>query len=186
MEAMKIKTKQGEKEYIPVNERIKYFRTNEKYEGYALETEIVNLDLDRGLVVMKAVVKDKNDRIVATAFASEDRDASYINSTSFIENADTSVVGRVLGMLGIGIDTSIATAEEVKNAIQQQESNEQTYHEKMYNLDLRLGEVVQFSDGQGNPVNYVFKFSKKTNKYFYMLENEADEYRSSKFLKAEV
>jgi hypothetical protein len=45
-----------------------------------------------------------------------------INSTSFIENCETSAVGRCLGMLGIGIDTSIASYEEVANAIEQQNS----------------------------------------------------------------
>jgi hypothetical protein len=44
-----------------------------------------------------------------------------VNSTSHFENAETSSVGRALGFLGIGIDTSIATAEEVSSAIEKQE-----------------------------------------------------------------
>jgi hypothetical protein len=42
------------------------------------------------------------------------------NKTSFIENCETSAIGRALGLLGIGIDTSIASAEEVTNAIANQ------------------------------------------------------------------
>ena len=44
-----------------------------------------------------------------------------INKTSYIENCETSAVGRALGMCGIGIDTSIASYDEVATAIAQQE-----------------------------------------------------------------
>ena len=40
--------------------------------------------------------------------------SSNINKTSYVENCETSAVGRALAMLGIGIDTSIASANEVK------------------------------------------------------------------------
>jgi len=46
--------------------------------------------------------------------------SSYINKTSHIENCETSAVGRALGFLGIGIDTSIASADEVINAVNNQ------------------------------------------------------------------
>jgi ssDNA-binding Zn-finger/Zn-ribbon topoisomerase 1 len=44
-----------------------------------------------------------------------------INKTSFVENCETSAWGRALGNLGIGIDDSIASAEEVDMAIKKQE-----------------------------------------------------------------
>ena len=44
---------------------------------------------------------------------------SNINKTSYVENCETSAVGRALAMLGIGIDTSIASANEVEDAIAQ-------------------------------------------------------------------
>ena len=47
--------------------------------------------------------------------------STFINKTSALENSETSAVGRALGMYGIGIDTSIASAEEVGNAVKQQE-----------------------------------------------------------------
>ena len=46
--------------------------------------------------------------------------SSFINKTSYIENCETSAVGRALGMAGIGIDTAVASAEEVQNAINNQ------------------------------------------------------------------
>jgi ribose 1,5-bisphosphokinase PhnN len=52
--------------------------------------------------------------------AHEVKGSSHINNGSHIENAETSSVGRALGFLGIGIDTSIASADEVQNAVQNQ------------------------------------------------------------------
>ena len=57
----------------------------------------------------------------ATATAYEVKAGSGVNSTSYIENAETSAVGRALGMLGIGATNAIASAEEVSNAIRAQE-----------------------------------------------------------------
>ena len=61
-------------------------------------------------------------RVVATGHAHEERGSSNINKTSFVENCETSAIGRALAMLGIGIDTSIASANEVEDAIAQQQA----------------------------------------------------------------
>jgi hypothetical protein len=100
------------KKYIEVNERLKYFREN--YKGYSLESEIISLD--SGVCVFKAIIKDEKGTVIATGHAYEKEGSSFINSTSYIENCETSAWGRALGNLGIGIDTSIASAEEVLNA----------------------------------------------------------------------
>lgn len=103
------------KEYAQVNERIKVFRM--LYPNGTISTEILsNVD---GVVTMKASVYD-DDRLLATGHAYEKESSSYINKTSYIENCETSAVGRALGMLGIGIDTSICSAEELTNAINNQ------------------------------------------------------------------
>ena len=70
---------------------------------------------------MKATVKDENDVTKATGYAYEKESSSFINKTSFIENCETSAWGRALGNLGIGIDASIASADEVQNAQLNQE-----------------------------------------------------------------
>jgi hypothetical protein len=99
------------KNYITVNERIKAFR--QLYPEGTIETEI--LSLEGGVVTIKATVKNI-DVILGTGHAQEKESSSYINKTSYIENCETSAVGRALGMLGIGIDTSFASYEEVVNA----------------------------------------------------------------------
>lgn len=104
------------KEYVMVNERIKAFREN--FKGYSLETELI--DLTPEVCTMRAVVKDENRRIIATGFAQEEKSSSYINKTSYIENCETSAWGRALGNLGIGVDTSICSAEELSFALSRQ------------------------------------------------------------------
>lgn len=111
------------KPYIEVNERLKYFR--EHYKDYSLETEIVSIE--NGVCVMKAIIRDPNGVIKATGVAYERENSTFINKTSYIENCETSAWGRALGCLGIGIDTSIASAEEVTNAINNQNKDVQIF-----------------------------------------------------------
>ncbi len=107
------------KAYIEVNERLKEFRSNSKYDGFSLVSELIQLE--NGICTIKAIISNANGVVVATGFAQEKEDSSFINKTSFIENCETSAWGRALGNLGIGIDTSIASADEVLNAIKNQE-----------------------------------------------------------------
>lgn len=108
------------KDYIEVNERLKAFW--QLCENGRINTEI--LSLENGVVVIKAFVyenkEDTNPR--ATGIAYEKEGTTSINKTSYIENCETSAVGRALGNAGIGINTSVASAEEVQNAILQQEA----------------------------------------------------------------
>ena len=108
------------KEYVEVNERIKYFRLAEDYKGWCLTTEVVHFDDNQ--CVMKATILDDQGLIRATGFAQEDKSSSYINKTSYVENCETSAWGRALANLGIGIDTSIASSNEVSMAIAKQNS----------------------------------------------------------------
>jgi len=108
------------KGYVEVAERIKAFR--QLHPQWSIETAILsNAD---GVVLMQAVVKDESGRVIATGHAFEKQDSNYVNRTSYIENCETSAVGRALGMLGIGVDTAIASAEEVVNAQAQQSNGE--------------------------------------------------------------
>lgn len=101
------------KGYIEVNQRIKAFR--QVYPTGTISTEILNLD--NGVVMMKATVLDDDGKTLATGLAYEKESSSFINKTSFIENCETSAIGRALGFCGFGIDSSVASAEEVENAI---------------------------------------------------------------------
>ena len=109
------------KNYVPVTERVKEF--HEKYPDFTVLTEIISLD--ETSVLMKATVYDPDGKILAVGHAQEDRNASNINKTSYVENCETSAIGRALGMFGIGIDDSMASADEVANAIDRQEALKQ-------------------------------------------------------------
>ena len=135
------------KEYAEVNQRIKAFRMVEP--NGSIETEI--LSLENGVCVMKTTVKDANGKVLGVGHAYEKENSSFINKTSYIENCETSAVGRALGMLGIGIDTSVASYEEVANAIKNQEPKQE--------LDLGL---LSLCAGLNIDLNKVATYYKKT------------------------
>ena len=106
------------KSYVEVNERIKFFRQEDQYKGWSLASEIVHLTDEQ--CVIKATISNTEGAIVASGFAQEDKSSSFINKTSYVENCETSAWGRALANLGIGIDTSIASSNEVSMAIAKQ------------------------------------------------------------------
>ena len=105
------------KDYAEVPQRIKAFRS--LFPNGAIETSIISND--NQMVVMKATVRDEEGHILGEGHAYEKESSSFINKTSYIENCETSAVGRALGMCGFGIDTSVASYEEVTNAINNQD-----------------------------------------------------------------
>lgn len=109
------------KNYTCVAARISAFR--ELCPVGTISTEI--LSLADGIVTMKTTITDENGKVLATGMAQEKETSSYINKTSYIENCETSAVGRALGMLGIGSDEQMASAEEVANAINNQSQQKQ-------------------------------------------------------------
>lgn len=108
------------KEYAEVNQRVKAFRM--VYPTGFITSEMLS-DQD-GVCVFKAyagvTAEDGRQIILGTGHAYEREDSSYINKTSYIENCETSAIGRALGMCGFGIDTAVCSAEELTNAINNQ------------------------------------------------------------------
>jgi len=106
-------------EYIEVNVRVGKFWSD--YPEGAIRTEI--LSFENGIVVIKASVykNANNEKPDATGHAYEKENTSYINKTSAVENCETSAVGRALGIMGYEIKKSIASKEEMQNALEQQE-----------------------------------------------------------------
>lgn len=110
------------KEYAEVNQRIKAFRM--VFPTGTIQTEM--LQNENGICIFKATVGISTNEdycILGTGTAYEKEGSTFINKTSYIENCETSAVGRALGMAGFGIDTSVASAEEVQNAIVQQDDD---------------------------------------------------------------
>ena len=104
------------KEYADVNQRIKAFRMI--YPTGTIQTKMISNE--NGICIFEAMIADENGKLLATGTAYEKENSTFINKTSYIENCETSAVGRALGMCGFGIDTSVASYEEVSNAIANQ------------------------------------------------------------------
>ena len=126
------------KEYAEVNQRIKAFRM--VYPMGYISSLVV--DLSDGMVVMRAEVgyydENGNPKPLGDGTAYEKESSSYINKTSYIENCETSAVGRALGMAGFGIDTSVASYEEVANAIENQKKMEKITQEEADVLEAMI------------------------------------------------
>lgn len=131
------------KEYAEVNQRIKAFRMCYP-EGF-IRTQL--LSVEDGVCIMRAEVGD-GENILGTGTAYEKETSSYINKTSYIENCETSAVGRALGMAGFGIDTSVASYEEVSNAIAQQEADKQPKKAKGHNSTPETVEARETAYGR--------------------------------------
>lgn len=105
------------KPYAEVNKRIIAFRKLMP-NGLILPNIISD---DDGRVLMSCEIFDENGKLLAKAHSYENENVGFINKTSYIENCETSVIGRALGICGFGIDNSVASAEEVDVAIQKQD-----------------------------------------------------------------
>ena len=111
------------KDYIEVNERVKQFHID--YPNGSITTELIEMT-DRFITKTTVIPDVKNADRCFTGIAYEKEDSTFINKTSALENCETSSCGRALGMLGIGIDTSIASYNEVANAVEQQKDKPKT------------------------------------------------------------
>lgn len=137
------------KDYAEVNQRIKAFRM--LYPSGTIETELIQNE--NGVCIFRANIYD-DDKLLATGTAYEKENSTFINKTSYIENCETSAVGRALGMAGFGIDTSIASAEEVQNAINNQV--EITTEEEARNLQITFGKYNGKTIGEIEAKDYKY------------------------------
>jgi hypothetical protein len=142
------------KNYITVNERLKHFRTEPTFEGWQINEQLVHIDEKEG--IFKVTICDTKGVEMASAHSQEYRDSSYINKTSFVENGFTSALGRALGYLGIGIDTSIASANEVQNAVKNQDNDN-----KKWLTEAQLNATLKATKEQAEKVLSGFKMKKE-------------------------
>ena len=106
-----------DKDYLTVAERLDSFRND--YPEHTIKTKIVKFDESE--VVIKASILD-GERLLATGLAHESKADGYINATSYVENCETSAVGRALALFRYA-GTEIRSAEEMQQATSQQDVN---------------------------------------------------------------
>jgi hypothetical protein len=109
------------KEYKTVALRVAEFRAD--YKGYSLTTEIVSLT-DECCVMKASITLD--GVVLANGYAQEYKNdkTSVVNLTSYVENAETSAVGRALACFGLG-GQEYVSADEIQIAIAQREALEE-------------------------------------------------------------
>lgn len=106
------------KDYAMVPERVTAFR--KLFPIGFIVTDIVEHDGTTVLMQTKVgYYTEENEPVtLATGYAQEVRGKGMVNGTSYIENCETSAVGRALGMVGLGINGGgICSAEELTNAV---------------------------------------------------------------------
>ena len=125
------------KEYMEVKDRVMVFRKNNP--SWSIITKIIENNEETGSVIFKATIEDADGRIRGTGHAHEFKEdkSSMVNKTSHLENCETSAIGRALGSLGIGIESSYASYDEVviaKDKEAREKSREQ-FDDRMVELD---------------------------------------------------
>lgn len=84
------------KDYVDVAERIRSFY--ERFPEGSIQTELVRLEGE--MAIFKAMVyRDREDTFPTTGWAYEREGVGHVNRTSFIENCETSAIGRALANL---------------------------------------------------------------------------------------
>ena len=116
------------KSYTTVANRIIIFRRY--FSDYTIVTDILQNDDIK--VVVQTKITTPSGVVIATGLAEEFRGKNIINTTSALENAETSSIGRALACLSLG-GSEYASANEVENAISQQEQIKQNNYNRTTN-----------------------------------------------------
>lgn len=110
----------GGTDYAMVKDRILWLDQN-KNGAYSIDTNYTYYP-DQRLWVVKAVLTVDEQTYSGLAQEVESDDYRQVNSTSALENCETSAIGRACSAYGIGIQESYASSDEVVKAMNRKAS----------------------------------------------------------------
>lgn len=154
------------KQYATVNERIQELHGS--YKGSSsIVTEVVTsgegiVRVKATLTLIEQVEGMESHSNTFTGHAEEIIGSTMINKTSALENAETSAVGRALAFAGFSTDASIASADEVANAIVNQNALNRTVSNHNSNQskssfttgDLQKEVAENWEDYRSDPIDF--------------------------------
>ena len=140
------------REYKTVALRVSEFRAACPIgEGWGIVSALI--DATPELVIFRAAVVDPQGREVATGYAEEKRSGRGINSTSALENCETSAIGRALAAAGWA-GQEYCSADELINAIKPPKVRKdpafvsRKFAARLADLGLRYDQVATFTEGK--------------------------------------
>jgi len=127
------------KDYVLVSDRIIYF--NETYPDGSIITELISAPDDGRVVIKATVYPDKDSSRQFTGYSQAVVGEGMVNKSAALENAETSAVGRALGMMGIGVIESIASADEMNKAFHPQNAQPVARNASVKQIELLVNKV---------------------------------------------
>lgn len=170
--AKTIKLDQGE--YVPVHERIKEFWS--KYPFGFIEPRIISeLPKNNGdLIIFKAIAyRYPGDTQPGVGHSQTIHGEGHF-STSALEIAETSAVGRALGMLGIGVKGVFASADEVNKSVAMETTLKKVVKKEQ---PKKLDESSKFTEDE---VKKLIDTSKFTEEEAKMIDAASEDLKNAK------
>ena len=148
------------KPYVQVNQRVLELRKNygDKDKMFGIITRVVEWHKEKNEIIIQAEITDPTGRVVGSGIAHEWQGdtKSVVNATSYVENCETSAIGRALAAFGIGIEDAYASADEVQGAIKKQAKKKEIVTE---NRNDNLAEMMVPQEVSVDPYYIQYKAS---------------------------
>ena len=151
------------KPYVQVNQRVLELRKNygDKDEMFGIRTKVIEWYKEKNEIIIQAEITDQSGRVVGSGIAHEEKSQTGVNSTSYVENCETSAIGRALAAFGLGIEDAYASADEVQEAIKKQD---QTKEKKSKATKKDLTEMMVPQEASTDP--YYVQYRTSLSKVF--------------------
>ena len=141
------------KEYVDVSERVRaYWKL---YPKGRIETEMMFFDHEKGYCLFKSTVYDNDGNPKGNGHAHEYQadKTSMVNRTSYVENCETSAIGRAMAEAGILIEYGMASKQEIDAAKKKAKQMDKMEEEKASSFKVNSGATENLKDSKPSVPN---------------------------------